>query len=109
MNSKIAVIGFAIADVILAAVCIFFYINIDRTAPVISFAEDSGELVYMEGMSEEALLEGVSAFDNVDGDVTDSLLIEKISKTANGNVIVTYVALDSSNNVVKRSRIYRGR
>lgn len=106
MNTKIAVIGFSMADVALIAASVFLYMNLDRTAPVISFDDEDRKLVYSESMSEEELLEGVSAVDDRDGDVTGSVLIEKISETADGNVIVTYAALDSSNNVAKRSRLY---
>lgn len=109
MNTKIAVIGFFLADAALIAASVFLYINLDRTAPVISFADDDRQLTYTKKTSEEDLLEGVSAVDDVDGDVTDSLLIEKISETADGNVIVTYVALDAANNVTKKSRVYEMR
>lgn len=106
MSMKIAVIGFSIADAVLIAASAFLYMNLDRAAPTISFADDDKRMIYTESMKEDELLEGVSAADDVDGDVTDSVLIEKISETADGNVIVTYVALDSSNNVAKRSRVY---
>lgn len=109
MSMKWAVIGFSIADAALIAASAFLYINLDRAAPAISFEENDKKLVYTESMKEEELLEGVSAADDVDGDVTDSLLVEKISETADGNVIVTYVALDSSNNVTKKSRVYEKR
>ena len=61
-----------------------------------------------EGMSEEELLSGISASDETDGDVTGSLVIEKISETGNGTVIVTYGARDRENNVAKVSRVLRG-
>ena len=60
-------------------------------------------------MDDAELLEGVTASDNVDGDVTDSLLIEKISGTGEGSVIVTYVARDGANNVAKVSRVLEAR
>lgn len=106
MNGKIAAAGFFAADAVLIVLSIFLYMNLDRTAPEISFPDEENRPVYREGMSEEELLEGISAVDDVDGDVTDSILIEKISAMADGSVIVTYVALDSSNNVAKESRIY---
>lgn len=109
MNSKIALIGFFVADAAMIAASVFLYLNLDRAAPVISFAKDTDKLIYTERMQEEDLLEGVSALDDADGDVTASLLVEKVSQTADGNVIVTYVALDSSNNVAKKSRIYQTR
>ena len=35
------------------------------------------------------------------------LLIEKVTETGNGKVIVTYAAVDSSNNVAEQSRILK--
>ena len=55
----------------------------------------------------QQLLEGVTAYDSHDGDVTASLLIEKVTETGNGKVIVTYAAVDSSNNVAEQSRILK--
>lgn len=104
MKVKGVVIGFCAADLILLVVCAFLYLRLDRTAPVISFGEN--DTVYTEGMDTDLLLSGVRAVDSRDGDVSDTLLIEKISDTAKGDVIVTYAALDRSNNVAKASRIF---
>lgn len=104
MKSKGIVIGTCIADVILLIICIFLYLRMDRTAPIIHFGENN--ITYTEGMDTVLLLEGVTAVDDEDGDVTDTLLIEKISDTAKGDVLVTYVALDQSDNVAKAGRIF---
>ena len=93
-------------DALLLAGCIYLYVNQDRTAPVISFSNE--EIVYTDGMDEEELLSGVSAYDEQDGDVSYSLLVEKVSNAADGQVIVTYAAKDASNNVTKNSRIFPG-
>lgn len=90
-------------DALILAGCIYLYVNQDRTAPVISFSNE--KIVYTDGMDEEELLNGVSAYDEQDGDVSYSLLIEKVSNTADGQVVVTYAAKDASNNVAKNSRI----
>lgn len=103
MRDKWITIGFLLADVILLGVGALLYQGQDRTAPAIEFPEE--EPVYTPGMSEAELLAGVTASDREDGDVTDALLIEKISDTADGNVMIVYAALDSSNNVSKRARI----
>ncbi|MGM9537491.1 MAG: hypothetical protein ACI3VN_04075 [Candidatus Onthomonas sp.] len=53
----------------------------------------------------EALLQGVTAQDGRDGDVTDSILVEKLSDLYDGNRrLVTYAAFDSDDNVAKTSR-----
>lgn len=102
MKSKGAVIGIFVLDIVLIAVCAYFFLSIDRTAPVISFVES--DVKYSESMSDEELLLGVTARDDMDGDVTATLLVEKVTQTADGRVIVTYAAMDESNNVAKLSR-----
>src|SRR5699024_8171082 len=106
MEKKIVII-LCVLDVILLGFSIFLYVGEDRTPPVIVFGEEA--LVYREGMEEAALLEGVTGMDERDGDVTDSLLIEKISGNGEGTVIVTYVARDEANNVEKVSRTLEAR
>lgn len=55
--------------------------------------------------SGEEFLQGVTAFDEKDGDVTDSVLIEKVSRfTVIGKRIITYAAFDLSNNITKAER-----
>ena len=73
-------------DIVLLAVCLFLYLGKDRTPPVISFGENP--VSYEEGMDEELLLQGVTAVDEKDGDVSDSLLVEKIAGTNGKEVIV---------------------
>ena len=90
-------------DVILMAHSVVLYLDEDRTAPVIHMEETQME--YREGMTDEELLAGVTATDETDGDVTGSLVVEKVSEIGDGTVIVTFGARDRSNNVVKMSRI----
>ena len=101
MKGKGITITFYILDVLLIALSVYLFLQVDRSVPVISFSEN--EIVYKEGMDMEELLEGVTATDPEDGDVTDSLIVEKVSFTAEGKAIVTYAALDESNNVGKAS------
>ena len=90
-------------DVILTALSVMLYLDEDRTAPVIHMEEV--QLEYREGMTDEELLEGITATDETDGDVTGSLVVEKVSEVGDGTVIVTFGARDRSNNVVKASRV----
>lgn len=104
---KKIIVPIAIGISIVLAVT-FFKIRegIDRNPPQITF--DNDEAIYEEGMTEEELLEGVSAEDDVDGDVSDSIKIEKIYKDVDGNKVgVVYVAKDTGNNVTKRCRTFK--
>lgn len=94
-------------DVILMALSVVLYLDEDRTAPVIHM--EDVELEYRDGMSDEELLAGVTATDETDGDVTGSLVVEKVSEAGNGTVIVSYGAKDAANNVTKASRVITAR
>ena len=99
----VAVVG--AIDVVLLVVCLVLYIGKDRKGPEIFFDEEK-QIEYAEGMDEALLLEGVTAVDEKDGDVSDSLLVEKVAGTNGKEVIVTYVARDGANNVGKASRAF---
>ena len=99
----VAVVG--AIDVVLLVVCLVLYMGKDRKGPEIFFDEEK-QIEYAEGMDEELLLEGVTAVDDKDGDVSDSLLVEKVAGTNGKEVIVTYVARDGANNVGKASRAF---
>lgn len=77
--------------------------NSDKLGPQISM-EESSITVSVEATDAE-LLEGVTATDPKDGDVTDSLVIENISTfLEKGRRLISYVAFDSDNHVTKATR-----
>lgn len=77
--------------------------NRDTLGPVISMSE---EQIYVSVKDKEtALLQGMTALDAKDGDVTDSLAVESISGFVEENKrYVSYAAFDSDNHVTKASR-----
>ena len=75
----------------------------DKTSPVITMDADS-ITVPVEG-GDEAILEGVTAKDEKDGDLTDQIFIESRSNfIKKGQFTVTYAVADSDNHVSKASR-----
>lgn len=75
----------------------------DKVGPVIHFAGD--ELMTGVEVTKEDLLNGVTAYDERDGDVTDTVLIESVSDFIGpGQRIITYAAFDTSHNVTKKER-----
>ena len=75
----------------------------DRTSPVITMDADS-ITVSVEG-GEEAILQGVTAKDEKDGDLTDKIFIESRSNfVSKGRFSVTYGVADSDNHVSKATR-----
>lgn len=74
----------------------------DKTGPEITFPTE--EITYEEG-NKEVLLEGVTATDDVDGDVSDSVRVNGIFPNATGSKAnVLYVAKDKNNNISKATR-----
>lgn len=86
-----------------AVYCFMFVMADDTTAPQITM--DSQTLEVSVNADHSALLQGVTAKDDRDGDVTESILVEKISSLAqNHTADITYAAFDSSGNVAKATR-----
>ena len=69
----------------------------DHTAPMITCEEDMVSVSVKDEYS--ALLEGVTAKDNKDGDITKSIRISAMSHFINGKRTVTYVVFDMANNI----------
>lgn len=77
-------------------------IRTDDRPPEIQF---SGQLSLSVLEPREALLQGVSAKDDRDGNVTDSLVVESITMTDQTSPVkVVYAAFDASGNVAKAER-----
>ena len=96
---------------VLIVVCLVIFVGYrivdkaatDSASPEISI---SGELQLSVLDEKEAMLTGVSATDNKDGDVTGSLVIEGVKVLdSDGTVSITYAAFDSAGNVAKAERI----
>jgi hypothetical protein len=82
-------------------------ISHDAKAPEIRMGDEILELSVTD--PQERFLEGISAVDNRDGDVTGSVVVEKIKLTdaAEGLAEVSLAAFDKSGNVAKFSRMVR--
>lgn len=81
----------------------FSQMSDDNTIPTIKISDEVAEFSVLDGHSQ--LLQGVTAYDETDGDVTDSLLVEQvILMDSKGTAKVTYAAFDRAGNVAKVSR-----
>ena len=77
--------------------------HFDNEGPNISIDSDVLQVSVQDNKT--AYLQGVSAMDNIDGDVTESLGVESISTFKEDQTReVKYVAFDSNNNVTKATR-----
>lgn len=101
----LAVIG-AAATAMFCAYLFLSHFTKDTTAPVISVAEGILEISVED--TRDVLLNGVTAMDDRDGDVTASLLVESVYGITDDNVTtVTYAAFDRAGNVAKVQRQVR--
>ncbi len=106
------ILRIAVAVLFFLTVCVFgwFYLeekrNSDSTQPTLTIADE-----YLEvgiDSSEEDLLDGVTAYDEKDGDLTDRIFVESVSQfIEKGVCTVTYAVSDSDNHVVKATRTIR--
>lgn len=99
----ITAIVFVLSAIALCAL-ILLKMGEDKTKPEIKFAETA--LVYETGMKQEALLTDITATDKEDGDLTDRIVIEKITENEKKKTAtITYAVNDSAGNVQKASRV----
>lgn len=103
-SGKWAVV-FAVLNMILIVACVVLLLNKDKKPPVISFSEN--DLIYYSGIDNEKLLQGVTAVDAKDGDVSDRIVVEKIVQNKDENRAVVYYAVtDLDGNAAKASRVF---
>lgn len=97
------IIFFVFSLAVWGAYRIYEYRHSDKTIPVISMEEDSITVSVEDG--DEAILAGVTAKDEKDGDLTDAIFIESRSNfIEKGLFTVTYAVADFDNHVTKASR-----
>ena len=96
----------AVAIGLFSAYQIWIHNNLDTTGPVITVEENMLEISVED--PQEALMQGITAMDDRDGDVTGRMLVESIYGITEDNVTtVTYAAFDRAGNVSKLQRQVR--
>lgn len=103
MKSKITIILFGIAA-ILFALCSSAVLVGDRTAPEVTAPVK--DITYTEGDDYAVLLDGVSAYDPEDGDISDKVRIYDIAvMDQGGKALVTYAVYDEAYNLGKATKV----
>lgn len=97
-------ITLTIVAVVLTVLSVLTVIFTDSKGPKITVEQKS--ITYVNGDDKASLLDGVSAYDVVDGDVTVSLIVKDITVLNSGDTAkVTYAARDNNNNISEAYRI----
>lgn len=82
--------------------CVFSVVVSDKQAPQLSYDKSKMVTEYSDDMQLTDLLVGITAYDEEDGDVSDTISVVNIIVLSDGeNAEVTFAAKDKSNNIVK--------
>lgn len=100
---RITVILFAVVLLMFIGFSIRERLITDRTYPVITLESETFELSISD--SETKLLDGVTAYDGKDGDITDKVFVESVSKFISpGTCIITYAVADDDCHTARVTR-----
>ncbi len=100
----VVIVLFILSALLLAASTAFNLFTKDRTLPVIQCPETPLHLSVYEDAQTRAL-EDVTASDGKDGDLTNQIFVQSISKASQGGTAtITYAVTDSDNHVATATR-----
>lgn len=103
-NLQVTIIAiFLVISVVFCAVFAYNHLMLDREAPLIVC--DGQPLYVSVNASDRDLCAGLTASDDVDGDLTDRIIVRKVSQLVSSSAaMVSYVVFDSSSNICTYSR-----
>ena len=103
MNQRVVTGLLTAGCIALAGAGYMTYKNQDRTAPEIK-VDQSEKIAYTEGEDCGKLLEGVTAQDDKDGDLSSEVFVEKVVPVSKKKAVVYYGVTDKAKNVGTASR-----
>lgn len=103
MNQRVVTGLLTAGCIALAGAGYMTYKNQDRTVPEIK-VDQSEKIAYTEGEDYGKLLEGVTAQDDKDGDLTSEVFVEKVVPVSKKKAVVYYGVTDKAKNVGTASR-----
>ena len=103
MNQRVVTGLLTAGCIALAGAGYMTYKNQDRTAPEIK-VDQNEKIAYTEGEDYGKLLEGVTAQDDKDGDLTSEVFVEKVVPVSKKKAVVYYGVTDKAKNVGTASR-----
>ena len=89
-----------------ATLVVYQFTHDDTAPPVIT--SDSNLLELSATATEQELKQGLKAYDNMDGDITDRIVVQRISHLVNAtDATVTYLVFDDASNAATYQRTLR--
>ena len=100
---RLSVLSLFIVVLVMFVFSQFQQLSVDKTVPQITITGDVLEVSL--DVTTEDLLQGVTAYDEKDGDITDKIIVESISRFVKpGTSVVRYAVCDSNNHVASATR-----
>ena len=100
---RVTIALFALVTLIFAGTKLYTAVAVDRTPPV--FTCDSDVLSIPVGAPEQQLLQGMTATDDRDGDLTGQIMVKGVTQLITADTAkITYIVFDSSNNMATFQR-----
>lgn len=97
MRRNLTLILQLVLTVLLVGAVVFRVFSGDRNGPEIVLPDS--DIVLTNSTTDAQLFEGLTASDETDGDVSDTLRLESVTKVSDNLVLLVYAAKDKSNNV----------
>lgn len=97
MRQQLLAFALAAGCVVLAAAAFFVRMGQDCTPPEITLKKE--QITYTEGEDYGVLMKGISAKDNLDGDLSEQIFVDRIVPSGEKTAVVYYGVMDSHNNV----------
>lgn len=108
MDKKFSAFILVIISLIFGGTIFAYYTIKDTVSPTMSFSVQDDQATYKSGDEESVLKKYVTATDNIDGDISNNVVIENFIYLSDyTRVKVTFVVRDSSNNITKKSLIFK--
>ena len=106
MRQRLLTFALVVGCAALFAVSAILTMAEDKKHRIITIEDKDREITYRDGDDYAELLDGVTAKDNRDGDVTDQIFVDSITAVSDGTrAIVRYAVIDKSNNVGIKTRV----
>ena len=108
----VLIVVFVLALIWTGFLVVYRYTHDDISAPAFvsdTVRENGTDIIEVSvNATREELLQGLHAYDNVDGDISDHIMIRDISQLQNGkDATVTYIVFDASSNYAFYARTVR--
>lgn len=100
------IVLFLVSAMFMEATTLMRMVQEDKSVPVISVPKETLMLSIAQD-SRDVLMQGVTAWDAKDGDLTDHIYLQSITRQKDNQMEAVYAVCDSDNHVTTTSRVFQ--